>query len=63
MVFAVLEVPRQANLLLWSLIGCYSMWNSFLVGNHSDSPFLCERGEGSWRRGEESTFEGVTLSL
>ena len=34
-----------------------------VIGNHSDSHFLFERGEGSWRRGEESTFEGVTLSL
>ena len=34
-----------------------------VIGNHSDSPFLCGGGEGSWRRGEESTFEGVTLVL
>ena len=39
------------------LIGCYVETTSF-VGNHSDSPFLCGGGEGSWRGGEESTFEG-----
>ena len=32
------------------------MWKQHPIGNHSDSPFLFERGEGSWRGGK-STFE------
>ena len=38
------------------------MWKQHPFGNHSDSPFLCGGGEGSWRGGK-STFEGVTLVL
>ena len=38
------------------------MWKQHPFGNHSDSPFLCGGGEGSWRGGK-SIFEGVTLVL
>ena len=36
--------------------------NNILIGNYSDSPFLCGGGEGSWR-GRKATFEGATFVL